>query len=438
MRSLWQESCCLPTFPKLEKDVQTQVLIIGGGIAGLLCAWQLQEANVPYVLVEANRICSGVTANTTAKITSQHGLIYHDLVRRLGEEMAKCYYATQENALSQYRKLCGDAHCELETKENIVYLREDRERLEKEMRALERIAAKAQWHEKLDLPFPVAGAIGFPDQAQFHPLKFLKFISEKLNIYENSRITHYDGCYHTDHAVIRAEQVVIATHFPIFNKHGLFPLKLHQHRSYVLGLEKARPVDGMYLDGSGKGLSFRMAEDVLLLGGGSHRTGKQGGGWAELEQAVKRYYPEARIRWKWATQDCMSLDGMPYVGQYSPKTPNLYVATGFNKWGMTSAMAASFLLRDLITGKENPAKELFFPSRRMYLPGLAANGFHAAVNLLTPTVPRCPHLGCALKWNRQEHSWDCPCHGSRFAEDGTVLNNPATADMKGKRNKNTP
>lgn len=430
MRSIWQENNELGTFPKLEQDIKTQVLIIGGGIAGLLCAWQLHKANIPYILVEADRICGGVTANTTAKITAQHGLIYDKLLRRLGVEQAARYYKMQEQALSAYRQLCREADCGLETKDSFLYLMNDREKLEKEMAALEKIGVPAKWEERLKLPFSVAGAIRFPDQAQFHPLKFLAYISKNLNIYENSRITHYDGKYHTDCAAITAEQVVVATHFPMFNKHGLFPLKLYQHRSYVLGLENAGSVDGMYVDGSGEGLSFRMVNDTLLFGGGAHRTGKKGGGWAELEKLAKQYYPGAGIRWKWATQDCMSLDGIPYVGQYSPKTPNLYVVTGFNKWGMTSAMAASQVLLDLIQGKENPCEALLSPSRFLYLPQLAANGLHAVVNLLTPTSPRCPHLGCALKWNRQEHSWDCPCHGSRFAEDGTLLDNPATANMK--------
>jgi len=121
---------------------------------------------------------------------------------------------------------------------------------------------------------------------------------------------------------------------------------------------------------------------------------------------------------------------VPYIGQYSRNTPDLYVATGFNKWGMTSSMAAAILLTDLARGRNNPWAEVFSPSRSMLRTQLLVNGVESTLNLLTPTVPRCPHLGCALKWNKAEHSWDCPCHGSRFGADGRLLDGPATGPLK--------
>ena len=187
----------------------------------------------------------------------------------------------------------------------------------------------------------------------------------------------------------------------------------------------------MYIDGDG-GLSWRNSGDLLLIGSGSGRTGKQSRGWRDAEEAARRYYPTATIAYQWATQDCMTLDGIPYVGQYSARTPNLYVATGFNKWGMTSAMAAAEVLADLVCGKQNEYAALFSPSRSILHPQLAVNAVGAVANLLRPTVPRCPHLGCALRWNPREHSWDCPCHGSRFDRDGRLLNNPATGNLKKK------
>ena len=170
--------------------------------------------------------------------------------------------------------------------------------------------------------------------------------------------------------------------------------------------------------------------EMLLLGGGSHRTGKQGGGWRELEAFAKRHYPRAHIRYRWAAQDCMTLDGVPYIGPYSARTENLYVATGFNKWGMTSAMAAAMLLTDMVQGKRPDDAPVFSPSRNMLRPQLALNALEAAASLLTPTAPRCPHMGCALKWNAQEHSWDCPCHGSRFTQEGGLIENPAMRDLE--------
>ena len=186
---------------------------------------------------------------------------------------------------------------------------------------------------------------------------------------------------------------------------------------------------GMYVDEAKTGLSFRDCGELLLLGGGSHRTGKRGGAWRELEKFAVKYYPEAKIRYRFATQDCMTLDGVPYIGRYSRNTPDLFVATGFNKWGMTSSMVAAGLLCDMVLGIENKYEAVFDPSRTILRPQLAVNAFETVLNFATPTAKRCPHLGCALKWNPEERSWDCPCHGSRFAEDGELMDNPATDDL---------
>ncbi|MGN0688908.1 MAG: FAD-dependent oxidoreductase, partial [Oscillospiraceae bacterium] len=229
---------------------------------------------------------------------------------------------------------------------------------------------------------------------------------------------------------IRARRVIVTTHFPFINKHGSYYLKLYQHRSYVIALANAQDVNGMYVDESKKGLSFRNHNDLLLLGGGAHRTGKKGGAWKELCEFAARKYPDAVIKYSWATQDCMSLDDIPYVGQYSKNTPDMFTASGFNKWGMTGSMLSAMLLSDMVLGTENDYASVFSPSRSILKPQLFVNGFEATTNLLTPSKKRCPHLGCALKWNANEHSWDCACHGSRFSEDGKVLDNPSNGDLK--------
>ena len=198
----------------------------------------------------------------------------------------------------------------------------------------------------------------------------------------------------------------------------------------MIALENAENVHGMYIDATEGGMSFRNYENLLLIGGGSHRTGKDGGSFSELFDFARKYYPNARAAYEWATQDCMTLDGIPYIGLYSKRTPNLYVATGFNKWGMTSAMVSAALLKDLILGRNNDFAEVFSPSRTVLHPQLAINTGEALIGLLTPSVPRCPHMGCALKYNKQEHSWDCSCHGSRFDEHGELIDNPATSDKK--------
>jgi len=186
----------------------------------------------------------------------------------------------------------------------------------------------------------------------------------------------------------------------------------------------------MYLEAAENGLSFRNAGELLIVGGGGHKTGKQGGNWGVLRDFAAHTYPSAREKYAWAAQDCMTLDGVPYIGRYGKSAEGLWVATGFNKWGMTSSMVSAMLLTDLILGKKNEWAEVFSPQRSMLKPQLLLNGLSAVGNLLMPTTPRCPHMGCALKWNRAERSWDCPCHGSRFGEDGALLDNPATGGLK--------
>lgn len=424
--SLWKDGSHLPEFPKLQGDLKTDLLIIGGGMCGLLCAYFLKQAGVNCALVEANRIASGVTGNTTAKITALHGLIYGDLVRKSGMETAAKYYYVNQQAIRDFTEIAKSADCDFETQTAYTYSLQSREKIEREFSVLQRLGAKTEIKYQSPLPIPFAAAVGLGEQAQFHPLKFLGHICKNLPIYEHTRVTEFKPDYvRYERGKIRAKKIIIATHFPILNKHGMYFLKLYQQRSYVLGLSGAPCPEGMYVDENDKGLSFRSHEGMLLLGGGGGRTGKPCGNWAELNRFREKFYPHSQVRYQWATQDCISLDRIPLIGQYSPNTPNLYVATGFNKWGMTSSMAAARILTDTVCGKENDCADIFAPNRSIWKPQLLVNGFETLTNFLYPTTRRCPHLGCALKWNKQEHSWDCSCHGSRFSADGRLLNNPA-------------
>ena len=431
MASIWQENMQLPQFSSLIGDIHTDVLIIGGGMAGLLCARKLHDAGIEYILCEADTICSGITKNTTAKITSQHGLCYHKLVNKFGFEKTILYLSANEAALKEYNRLCARIDCNYSIQDSYVFSLTNRKKLDKELSALQKLQFPANLTEDVPLPFPTAGAIKFPHQAQFHPLKFLSAIATDLKIYEHTPIRELGpGWAKTDQSTIYAKKIIVTTHFPILNKHGSYFLKLYQHRSYCLALENTQIVTGMYVDEATDGLSLRAHEGLLILGGGSHRTGKQGGGWEALEQCAAQYFPGSTIHSRWATQDCITLDGIPYIGQYSARTRNLYVATGFNKWGMTSSMVAAQVLTDLVQEKENPYAKVFSPSRSILHRQLAVNAFEALTNLLNFGKKRCPHMGCALKWNPQERTWDCPCHGSRFEENGELIDNPATNDLK--------
>ena len=431
MKSIWVESVPRINFDRMDGNKKTDVLIIGGGIAGIMCAYKLKKAGIDCVLVGADKVCGGITENTTAKITFSHGLIYDKLIRRFGEEKGKLYLEAQVDACKEYAKLCEKIDCDYEKKDFYVYSICDRRKIERECEALNSLGVNAEFSDAPELPFDVAGAVRVKNQSQFNPLKFLYSLSKDLPIYEHTKVTELKpNKAITNHGEISYKKLIIATHFPILNKHGGYFLKLYQHRSYVLALKNVPKIDGMYVDESDTGLSFRNYGDILLLGGGGHRTGKRGGCWQELEDFAEKYYKNAEPVCKWATQDCMSLDGVPYIGQYCKSTPDVFVATGFNKWGMTNSMVAANLLCDLVREKDSPYETVFSPSRSIIHPQLAVNAFESLTGLMTPTAPRCPHLGCALKYNKAEHSWDCACHGSRFSETGELINNPATDDKK--------
>ncbi len=428
--SFWCQTAALPSFPLVTHDIRTDVLVVGGGLSGLLCAYQLKQAGFDVVVAEANTIGSGITERTTAKITTQHGAVYQRIAERYGVAAARQYYVANCEALAAYREIGGDF--DLKTCDGFLFSRTHREVLEREEAVLRTIGAKVEWGEDVELPFAVAGALRIPHQSQLNPLKFLARVASELTIYEHTRICEIrDHIATTDSgATITANRILVTTHFPFLNRYGAYFLKLYQHRAYVTVVENAPPMQAMYWEERENGLTFRSYGDKLLIVGGGHRTGKAGLGFKAAEQVVRHYYPQAQIKARFATQDCMSLDGVPYIGRYSPRIPWLYTATGYNGWGMTSAMVAALLLTGELSGKPTEWAPLFAPERTVCHRQLLCNMGETLKNMLTPTVPRCPHLGCALKWNAAEHSWDCACHGSRFAEDGKLLNGPATDDFK--------
>ena len=319
------------------------------------------------------------------------------------------------------------------------------------------------------------------DQACFHPLKFLQAIAENLQVYEKTKVLRMKPhLLTTSRGIVEAEKVVFACHYPFVNRPGYYFLRMHQERSYVLALKEAQTLHGMYLGIDRDGLSFRPAGDMLLLGGGNHRTGENpmGGQYEFLLHQAEMYWPEKCWNKEenvipWSAQDCMTLDGIPYIGQFGRKTEDWFVATGFGKWGMTSSMAAAVLLTDQICRRENPCGEVFSP-QRLHLVTSAkpflTEGTYAAANLLKQKlIPpkekldqlkpghggvveyhgekagvykaedgqvfavsvKCPHMGCQLTWNPDEKSWDCPCHGSRFDYRGRLIDGPAQTAVDG-------
>ncbi len=431
--SIWTQTTkdTAPAFRALPGDARTDALVIGGGMAGILCAHRLKAAGVRCIVTEGGRIGGGTTGNTTAKISAQHGLLFGALAETSGPEPARRYWDVNQRAIEEYRALAQRIPCDLEDKTAFVYSRDSREKLEREAAAYQRLGIPGHISDDLPLPLKTRGAIGMPGQAQFHPLKLLYGLARDLDIYEDTLVLGLEGNRAiTQKGSIAAEHIILATHYPMVNIPGLYAVKLYQHRSYTVALQDGPDIDGMYVDEREEGHSFRNYKDYLFVGGGDHRTGKAGGGYATLRALAAEAYPGREIRFAWATQDCMSLDSVPYIGVHRRSTPHLYVATGFNKWGMTGSMAAAMTLTDLILRGKSDNEALFSPQRSMFHPQLAVNVGSAIAGLLRFGTKRCTHMGCGLCWNEEERSWDCPCHGSRFDEEGHVLNNPAQKDLR--------
>ncbi|MCL2562945.1 MAG: FAD-dependent oxidoreductase [Oscillospiraceae bacterium] len=431
MPSIWTTTATHKPRPPLAGDRTADVLIIGGGMAGILTAHTLTEAGLRCIVVEAKAVGGGTTGNTTAKITAQHGLIYADLIRRFGPETARQYYEANTTAIHRYRTLAEQFPCDLETKTAHIYATDDRRKLDREADTYHKLGIPGRFVESPPLPIPTVGALAIENQAQFHPLKLLYALADGLEVYEHTFVRKIKGrTAHTAQGKITARHIILATHYPLVNIPGLYAVKLYQHRSYVLALEGAPQPDGMYLDERKTGLSFRTYGDLLFVGGGSHRTGKSGGGYAEPEAFAAKTYPDARVKHRWATQDCMSLDSVPYIGRHQAGAGHLYVASGFNKWGMTGSMAAAGVIADLLVHGESAYKALYNPRRNILSCQLFANLGTAAAHLLSLGGPRCTHMGCKLHKNTTEGSWDCACHGSRFEEGGRLICNPAKRRLR--------
>lgn len=391
MESIWTNNTGKKDFEMLSRNQKTNTVVIGGGMAGVLTAYYLQQVGVPVIVLEANRVGSGQTRKTTAKITSQHNLIYEKLLRVFGKEKAIHYARANEKAIDAYEQLiekekidCGFVRCS-----SFLFSRTGEELLRAEEKAAEQLHLPVRYTQKTELPFSVAGALEFQNQAKFHPLHFLYHLADQLTVYEKTKVLRVEG----------------------------------------------------------NGLSFRSQGDILLFGGGSHRTGKnkKGGKYEMFREKAEEFWPGCRETACWSAQDAMTLDGVPYIGKFSGKKENWYVATGFGKWGMTSSMVSARLLTAEIIGHPFPEADIFSPQRKITgeaIKGLANHSIQMVMGMgkrLIPfpkrknskgekVIPVCPHMGCRLIWNPEEQTYECPCHGSRFDKEGHLLDDPAQTD----------
>lgn len=438
MTSLWEQEVSRRPLPPLPGDYTVDTVVIGGGLCGLLTAYELQKRGVEVMVLEANGIGYGTSAKSTAKVTSQHRLIYDRLIRQRGTEKAQQYAAANQQAIEQYASLIEEEgiDCGWERRDAYVYTTGDTKKIEAEAEAAKRLGLPAELAEIDDLPLQTTGAVRFTHQAQLDPLRFLLALAETVPVYRATAQAIVDRQVYCGNRIVNANRIVIATHFPFVNFPGLYFTRMHQQRSEVLALRGVPPVKGMYIDECEDGYSFRQAGDCLLFGGEGQRTGSKqaAGAHARLHAAARRLYPTGEEVSHWHTQDCMTHDGVPFVGQYAKRTPDVYVATGFNKWGWTNSMAASRILADRITGKENPCALVFDPHRaevraaaKHFLIDMGVSVGQLTAGLFVPPDRRCPHLGCKLH-EAGDGTFECRCHGSKFDSDGACLQGPATRD----------
>lgn len=451
LKSIWESDADLERRKALPGNVQTENVVIGAGMAGLLIAYFLQKQGKQVLVVEAKTIGSGQTKGTTAKITSQHGLCYAKMIRNIGRKKAKQYAEANEQAIRLYERMIYGEHIDCEFERKAAYLYTVRKHsvatLQKEAEAAMSLGIKAQFvtgTEWKEFPFEAKAGVCFENQAQFHPLKFISHLAKELTIYENTKVLSVKK--HeviTNRGIISADNIVFATHYPILNVPGFYFLRQHQERSYVLALQAEKESAGMYYGIDEGGLSLRSVGNVLLLGGGGHRTGKkncgcsQSSGYGYLRKMAQLYYPGAKELAAWSAQDSMPHDEVPFIGRYSMLRPYWYVATGFGKWGMTASMIAARIISSQISGISEEDSKVFSPWRfrpRAAFAKLAVDVGESIVGLakgwLGSRKKRCPHMGCRLEWNGWEDSYDCPCHGSRFDEKGELLDNPAQTDKR--------
>ncbi len=476
MESLWTQRTQLARREKLNGSIKTDICVIGSGMAGCCCAWQLQQAGFQVVIVEAARIAQGQTAGTTAKISLQMDGFYEELLQKQGKEKAKATVELYQNALKEYERIVEEQHidCQFEHLPAVLYSKKNPQKLQKEEEAAKQLGIEAVYQEDAMTPDGMASILRFENQAQFDPLRFLAALTEKLTIYECSPVLRVeDQTVITESGTVQAQWILFATHFPTINLPGFYFMKMHQERSHVLVLKSVPNPGAMFYGIDDDGYSFRWDRNLLIMTGAAYRTGenRSGGQYQKLINKAAELFPENRIMLAWSAQDCMTLDGLPYIGQYSHDHPHWLVATGFNKWGMIHSMAAALLLKERILGKNLLAAQVFDSLRSMFReptvflqeamqategllrewlehPSFSAEELPlehgGAVTIEGKKIGvykdrygdvyavslRCPHLGCQLEWNPDEKSWDCPCHGSRFDYHGRLIDGPAQKNLE--------
>lgn len=494
--SMWLEGVSLPRFEPISGDVTADVAVAGGGLSGLLCALLLQEKGYKVVLMEAGRIGHGTSGRTTAKVTAQHGLFYDKLIRNYGVEEAKRLAFGHQNAIDGMEGLAArlSPDCDFKRLPSYIYTHTEHfeTKLQKEAEAAAALGFSCALEKDIDLPFKVRCALRFDRQAQFHPVRFMAGLVETLKkggcrIYEDSPVTEViDGSpcvLHSGGSKVSAKYGVLATHYPCYDGGRLFFARLRPERSYLIaGRTKSPLPHGVYYRAERPGRSLRTAEHngetLLIVGGEGHKTGHGDHlrlHYKHLVDFAKRHFDGFEPLYLWSAQDYITEDSIAYAGFHSEGS-NLLSVTGFNKWGMTTSLLCAETVRDLICHGKSPLEHILTPNRVrvgafahvtaknadtayqlvsgklkltddpdsikkgeagiVKLSGQKCGAWRGEDGQLVLVDCTCTHMGCELRFNDAEQTWDCPCHGSRFLTDGTVAEGPALHPLKKPPDKN--
>lgn len=498
-KSLWIADSEETDYPTLEKDETADVCVIGGGIVGAVTAYLLTNKGLNVIVLEKDKICMGVTANSTAKLTSQHGLFYKYLEKEYGLNFAKSYLESNEQGIQLAEEIIKkeNINCDFEKKDAYVFATNisEIEKVKQEIDILNKIGFNAEYIENIKIPAEnVIGSIKFKNQAQFNARKYTIQLFDRISqnrgkIFENSKVEKIEKigekyAIRSGRNKVIAKNVVISTHYPIKNFPGIYFSKMYQDKTYAIAVdigeeENENIIDGMYIQSCEPVISFRTAKyngkNLLIVAGSGHKTGQTNvkieDNFINLENYVKKYYPKAKVMFKWSTEDCVTLDKIPYIGKFSNFLPNIYVATGFKKWGMSTAHVAAKIISDLILKKESKYANIYTATRLEPIRNIKEFGNilkestnSLFLNKIKPAYaiyddiklgeggvvdingkkvgiykrddgkvfavkPYCGHLGCLVSWNNLEKTWDCPCHGSRYDYMGNIITEPTVNNL---------
>ena len=490
--SYWIKSTPDTNYEKLVEDVSVDCVVIGGGITGITTAFLLQQQGLQTIIIEKGRICLGTTGHTTGKITSQHNIIYSYLIDNFGKKLAKQYADANQQAIRFIIDTVNkyNIDCDLNIEPSYIYTTDENTNIliNKELVAALSLGLPAEFVDATDLPFGIKGGIRFLNQAQFHPRKYILqlanlFIENGGKIYENTQAIDIDpkkSIVTTNSNSITADNIIVATHYPFFSKGHLYFARMSPYTSYVIGIDgKTKLKKGMYISCDRDTRSFRYVQNnndrLLLVGGQTHKTGQsddENNNYQILMDYTNELYCDVSMQYKWSAQDYITIDKIPYIGLLNEEYNNIYVATGYGKWGMTNGTVAAMIIKDLIVDGTNPFKDIYDPSRNFTMDSVRnifadlvnssgefltsrfrmnyeklekikpTQGMVLKINNKTVGIYRdendklyvldttCPHMKCKVQFNEAEKTWDCPCHGSRFNYDGTFIDGPANENLK--------